>query len=193
MTYRYPTLARFMAGHWATDAVHIVPVFGERGALLEHFVYRLFYNWPLTIRRRMQERNEIRSPLKPRYWHIPLISIVGTAIFYVTNLFYYQQFEILSSLKEIWIPAIIVPLLSGTAVTLSARGAAMWQRIVSAALCGSGIALLSTMLFVSLGYNGIMSNSAVVFNGMWKVFAFTIGATLGALITELILPGKKLD
>jgi len=32
MAYRYPALARFMAGHWATGAVHIIPVFGERGA-----------------------------------------------------------------------------------------------------------------------------------------------------------------
>ena len=31
MTYRYPALARFMAGHWATEAVHVVPVFGETG------------------------------------------------------------------------------------------------------------------------------------------------------------------
>ena len=44
MTYRYPAMARFMAAHWATDAVHIVPVFGERGALLEHWVFCLFYN-----------------------------------------------------------------------------------------------------------------------------------------------------
>ena len=29
MTQRYPALARFMAGHWATEAVHAVPVFGE--------------------------------------------------------------------------------------------------------------------------------------------------------------------
>ncbi|MHC5156813.1 MAG: hypothetical protein ACYSOZ_01765, partial [Planctomycetota bacterium] len=35
MTYHYPAMARFMAAHWATDAVHIVPVFGERGALFE--------------------------------------------------------------------------------------------------------------------------------------------------------------
>ena len=61
MTYRYPALARFMAAHWATSAVHIVPVFGERGALLEHWVFCLFYNWPLTIRRRMRKRAEIRS------------------------------------------------------------------------------------------------------------------------------------
>jgi len=44
MTYHYPAMARFMAGHWATEAVHIVPVFGERGALLEHWGFCLFYN-----------------------------------------------------------------------------------------------------------------------------------------------------
>ena len=32
MGYRYPALARFMAAYWATEAVHVVPVFGERGA-----------------------------------------------------------------------------------------------------------------------------------------------------------------
>jgi hypothetical protein len=69
MAYRYPALARFMAGHWATEMVHIVPVFGERGALLEHWVFGLFYNWPLTIRRRMARRAEIRAKLTPRYWH----------------------------------------------------------------------------------------------------------------------------
>lgn len=56
MTYHYPALARFMAAHWATVVVHIVPVFGERGALLEHWVFCLFYNWPLTIRRKMRKR-----------------------------------------------------------------------------------------------------------------------------------------
>ena len=61
MIYRYPALARFMAAHWATDAVHVVPVFGERGALLEHWVFYLFYNWPLTIRRRMRKRAQIRA------------------------------------------------------------------------------------------------------------------------------------
>ncbi len=58
MTYHYPALARFMAAHWATEAVHIVPVFGERGALLEHWVFCLFYNWPLTIRRKMRRRRQ---------------------------------------------------------------------------------------------------------------------------------------
>ncbi|MBM3312234.1 MAG: hypothetical protein FJY80_12095, partial [Candidatus Aminicenantes bacterium] len=43
MAYRYPELARFMAGHWATGAVHRVPIFGEKGAWLEHFVFDAFY------------------------------------------------------------------------------------------------------------------------------------------------------
>ena len=66
MAYRYPALARFIAAHWATDAVHIVPVFGERGALFEHGVFCLCYNWPLTIRRRMRARAALREKLTPR-------------------------------------------------------------------------------------------------------------------------------
>jgi hypothetical protein len=46
MTTSYPALAQFLAGRWATQAVHIVPVFGEKGALLEHWVFDLFFNLP---------------------------------------------------------------------------------------------------------------------------------------------------
>ena len=52
MVTEYPALARFMAGRWATGAVHIVPVFGEHGALLEHTVFDLFFNVPLSLRRK---------------------------------------------------------------------------------------------------------------------------------------------
>ncbi len=51
MVTKYPLFARFMAGRWATNIVHIVPVFGERGALLEYTVFDLFFNVPLSIRR----------------------------------------------------------------------------------------------------------------------------------------------
>ncbi|MFC1452725.1 hypothetical protein ACFLSJ_05195, partial [Verrucomicrobiota bacterium] len=44
MTATYPELAQFMAGRWATNAVHVVPVFGERGALLEHWVFDICFN-----------------------------------------------------------------------------------------------------------------------------------------------------
>lgn len=51
MVAKFPALSRLMAGRWATNIVHIVPVFGERGALLEHWVFDLFFNVPISIRR----------------------------------------------------------------------------------------------------------------------------------------------
>jgi len=46
MTTTYPHLARFMASRWATNMVHIIPVFGEKGALLEHWIFDTFFNRP---------------------------------------------------------------------------------------------------------------------------------------------------
>jgi hypothetical protein len=46
MTSTYPHLARFMASRWATNMVHVIPVFGERGALFEHWVFDTFFNRP---------------------------------------------------------------------------------------------------------------------------------------------------
>lgn len=46
MTTTYPHLARFMASRWATNMVHIVPVFGEKGALMEHWIFDTFFNRP---------------------------------------------------------------------------------------------------------------------------------------------------
>jgi len=56
MVQQYPSLARFMAGRWATRLTRIVPVFGERGALLEHFVFDLFFNVPLSLKRTLSGR-----------------------------------------------------------------------------------------------------------------------------------------
>ncbi|MBT3378122.1 MAG: hypothetical protein HN742_33670 [Lentisphaerae bacterium] len=49
MTTTYPRLARFLASRWATSAVHIVPVFGERGALFEHWIFDLAFNVPQML------------------------------------------------------------------------------------------------------------------------------------------------
>jgi hypothetical protein len=54
MTTTYPHLARFMASRWATNAVHIIPVFGEHGALLEHWVFDLFFNVPQILGRHIR-------------------------------------------------------------------------------------------------------------------------------------------
>lgn len=44
MAATYPAMAQFLAGRWAEGTVHLVPVFGESGALLEHMVFDLFFN-----------------------------------------------------------------------------------------------------------------------------------------------------
>ncbi len=46
MVASYPALSRFMASRGATRLVHVVPVFGERGAWLEHAVFDFFFNRP---------------------------------------------------------------------------------------------------------------------------------------------------
>jgi hypothetical protein len=49
-----PALARFMAGRWAKSLVHVVPVFGEKGGLLEHAVFDFFFNLPLSVKQRFK-------------------------------------------------------------------------------------------------------------------------------------------
>ncbi|MCK5803514.1 MAG: hypothetical protein KAI66_11810 [Lentisphaeria bacterium] len=51
MTTTYPVLARFLTARWAIRAVHVVPVFGERGALLEHWVFDCVFNVPQMVAR----------------------------------------------------------------------------------------------------------------------------------------------
>ena len=61
MVTEFPALSRFMAGRWATNMVHIVPVFGEHGALLEHWIFDLFFNVPLSWQRKRAERRRRRK------------------------------------------------------------------------------------------------------------------------------------
>jgi len=51
MVTSYPELSRFMASRWATSATGIVPVFGEKGALLEHMVFDMCFNVPRSFGR----------------------------------------------------------------------------------------------------------------------------------------------
>lgn len=53
MTTSYPVLAQFMGGRWASSSVHIIPVFGEKGAWLEHFVFDLFFNRSRVLGRKI--------------------------------------------------------------------------------------------------------------------------------------------
>jgi len=191
MTYRYPALARFMAAHWATEAVHVVPVFGERGALLEHWVFRLFYNWPLTIRRRMRRRAEVRQPVRPRYWHVGLCALAGASILGIADLIHLGRISELPGLKDIWWLA-IVPLLCGAGVTLGCGGAALWKRIIAAAVCGVMLALLYTAVSAIAGQLYEIAVGGMAKYCVWWVFIFAILSTIGAIVAELKLPDPDL-
>ncbi|UCE99655.1 MAG: hypothetical protein JSV82_00895, partial [Planctomycetota bacterium] len=188
MTYHYPALARFMAAHWATEAVHIVPVFGERGALLEHWVFCLFYNWPLTIRRRMRKRAQLRVSLKSRYWHVGLCAIAAVVVLGIVDIPHIRNAGQLPALKDIWWLIVLTPLVCGAVVTLGCGGAVLWKRIVTAAVCGCLVGLLYTAFSVILSYTSGIAISNLATACVWRIFVFAIISTIAAIITELKLP-----
>lgn len=57
MVSAYPALARFLAARWSMKAVHMVPAYGQPGSLLEHRVFDLTFNLPLTLARRWRMRH----------------------------------------------------------------------------------------------------------------------------------------
>jgi len=191
MTHRYPALARFMAGYWATEAVHVVPVFGERGALLEHWMFCLFYNRPLTIRRRMGTRSKMRATMKPRYWHIALCSIGGAVILGLVDYLYLRKFGGPPGLKQIWPTVVLVPIIFGSIITLGAGGATMAERIIGAVVCGATVGVFHTAISATLGYGGSIMAGDIAIDFAWRVFLFSILAAVGVLLTELNLPDPK--
>ena len=192
MTQHYPALARFMAGHWATEAVHIIPVFGEQGALLEHWVFNLFYNWPLTIRRRMKLRAQKREIKKSRYWHIPLYAIIFSALFGVSDYLYLAHFGSIPTLKDIWYLVIILPLILGSFVSSGCGGAVLWRRIISATISGFFIGILYAVVSPLLISNNPIVLNEVLINCVWRFFIFSILSTFGALLFELSLGGPNI-
>jgi hypothetical protein len=188
MTYKYPELARFMAGHWATEAVHIVPVFGERGALLEHWVFGLFYNWPITIRRRMLSRAQFRASLPPRYWHVFLYAAAATAILVAADFLFLEYTGIVPGLKNTWWLVLFITFLCGAGITIGCGGAALSKRIISAAVWGILTGLLYTAASAVIMQAGNIIPGELAVTAAWRVFIFTIFSTIAAVITELRLP-----
>ncbi len=190
MAYRYPTLARFMAGHWATGAVHVVPVFGEKGALLEHFVFDLFYNYPLTVRRRMGVLAEHRKKLPRRSWQCVAAVLVATIALAAVDLLQWRWTGQLPVLWDTWMLSIWAPLLAGAAATAWAGGWATSRRIIFGVITG---------LVVAVSYTGVNNALAVatgtprdanqaIWLAVWSAFIFTLLALLGAIVAELRAP-----
>jgi len=192
MTYRYPVLARFMAGHWANQSVHIVPVFGETGALLEHWVFCLFYNRPLTMRRRIRKRIALRASMKNRYWHIGMCAIAASAIFGAADYAYLLRVGELPDLKTIWWLTILVPIACGALVTLGGGGAEIWKRIIGAAVCGLTVGIFYTAVTAVVGHGMDIASGDIAAKLLWRLFLFSMLSSLGAILTELNLADPDL-
>jgi len=182
MTYKYPALARFMAGHWATEAVHIVPVFGEGGALLEHWIFGLFYNWPLTIRGQMNRRMEMRKTQRSRVWPTPILVVIFTALFIGSDYYFISNQQQLMPIKEIWWLGMILPFALGSLITLSAKGMVLWKRIVTGTISGIIVSALYSGFSWQFGFEGPIFPEFI-----WRFFIFAVFSTLGVVVTELSL------
>lgn len=186
MAYRYPELARFMAGHWATSAVHIVPVFGEKGAWLEHFVFDAFYNFPLTVQRRVKRRAEARRTLTPRYVQAPLLALAGVALLAGLDFGWFKASGAVPALKNVWWVGLWVPFLVAALVSRAAGGAALGRRIVlgtaSGALTGLLYALANT--YVPALYGAAAGDGGLAAKSLWHIFLFAVAGVVGAVVAE---------
>ncbi len=192
MTYRYPELARFMAGHWATEAVHIVPVFGEGGALLEHFVFNLFYNWPLTIRKRMAKIAEAREKLKARYWHVPLYIIGAAGLMTLADRLYMNYSGIIPVMKNTWWISIIICLFASAGITKGCGGASRAKRFIATSLWGVLTGILYTIGSYYFIFQPPFILRDILAESAWRIFIFAVIGTIWAVITELRKPAPDL-
>ncbi len=194
MAYRYPDLARFMAGHWATGAVHVVPVFGERGALLEHAVFDRFYNFPLTVRRRMQKRQQRRSQQKPRSCHAIPIVIGGLGLLLGMEWAVFSLTGQIPDFQKVWWAAVWIPALAATGITSWAGGLSLGKRLGLAVLSGAALgglyAVASTLVqhililreALPMSLPTLISQTAAP--GIWRAFVFGLIAVITVLVVE---------
>ncbi len=191
MTYRYPALARFMAGHWATDAVHVVPVFGEHGALLERWAFDVFYNWPLTIRRRVRERVARRSHQQQRRYHAPLLAAGTTLVLSGANWGLYALSGVAPGLEHTGILLASLTFVTGALATLMAGGTPLASRIAQAASTGLAAGVLSSALSLALfvfRFGAVATSYAAATDACWRGFIGAVLAVIGAVVAELLLP-----
>ncbi len=135
----------------------------------------------------MRDRGKIRAAIKPRYWHIVICAILGTGTFLVADYAYIMKLQDLPSLKEIWVLAIIIPLICGAVVTLGAGGASLQRRVIGGAVCGSAMGVFHTTMSAIIGYGVLLEIGDMAINIVWRVFVFTIMSIIGVLLMEINL------
>ncbi|HOF83545.1 MAG: hypothetical protein PHF93_08665 [Acidobacteriota bacterium] len=198
MTYRYPDLARFMAGHWANEAVHRVPVFGEKGAWLEHFVFDAFYNFPLTLRRRIRTRAERRAGEPKKSWTTPLLALAAAVVLGGLGAGFAAVAGGAPSFNRTWGLAVWVPVLAGAAIARAASGFQIGARVLrgmtGGALLGafaglaSHIAALAPFFGAAAAAENVPPVLAAAKSGVTLMLLFGVLGLGGALFAETRRP-----
>jgi hypothetical protein len=86
----------------------------------------------------------------------------------------------------------VIPILCGIGVTLGCGGAKLWKRIVAAAISGGLIGILSTVAVAIINRGRAPVSDLVILCAM-HTFVSAVLATIGAILTELILPDPDLN
>ncbi len=198
MAYRFPELARFMAAHWATEAVHIIPVFGERGAWLEHAVFDAFYNYPLSLGIRIRKRDDLAAANKPRWWAVPATAIIGALFVTLADFLFVRSAGRVPALKDIWWAVFLAPIGAGFLASLWSRRKKMGRRvaagILAGALVGLGYGLVNAFLTplvpgLAAAAGETVANGSPALAILWKTFIFALLAIPGAFVAETRPPG----
>jgi len=189
MAYRYPALARFMAAHWATGAVHVVPVFGEHGALMEHGVFDLFYNWPLTVRRRMRKRAQVRAGLKRRTWHAAPIALAAAGVFAAVEWAMTASGGVAPSLWDIWWLVIAGGAAIGAGATLWAGGRPLAGRIILSLVAAGVVGAAGAGFHAVLAHHAL--GEQLLANALATVGVHGVSPSAG--LSQLLLTGHIAD
>ncbi|HPW16816.1 MAG TPA: hypothetical protein PLP83_00385 [Candidatus Aminicenantes bacterium] len=199
MAYRFPELARFMAGHWATEAVHVVPVFGERGAWLEHAVFDAFYNYPLSLGVRVRRRDELAAAAEPRRWGVPTAGLAGAAFVTLVDFLFVRSAGRVPVLEDVWWAVFLAPIGAGFLGSLWSRRERMGKRVAAGIAAGALVGLSYGLInaFLTPLFPGLAAAGEAAANGssalaiLWKTFIFGLLAIPGAVVAETRPPGAS--
>ena len=186
-----------MAAHWATEAVHVVPVFGERGAWLEHAVFDGFYNYPLSLGIRIRERDALAAEKKARWWAIPLAGLVGAALAAAADYLFVRTAGRAPALGDLWWAVFPMGIAAGYLASKWSWRRKMGKRVVAGiaagALAGLGYGLFNALLTPLLpgladAAGAAAANGSAVLKILWKAFVFALLAIPGAFLLETRRP-----
>jgi len=165
-------------------------------------VFDLFYNYPLTVRRRMKRLAEVRKNLTARIWHaVPVVALAG-AFWALIDMLYVNQFHAAPTLGALWFLAPFPALLVGAEIAKWVRGGTVGTRVKLAAVCGLVLGILAAgvnimvirasftnpSVAISAATGGESAATYALLALAWRAFWFTIFAVIGALLAEITAP-----